>query len=975
MRADGRRSQVVDGVINLLEEPPLRDYFFSKLRDPAWLRPLQDKGFFDHPPPPVYEGSEDRIRFPIWPESQYLANVAAAEPETVLHIIQSMPHTGNVRVYEDLAEAALVMPPHLAATLVPRAKMWLGSPHQLILPTRLGNLMAYLAEGGQVDAALDLAKALLALRPKPHIAGRGSSLRHPEPEARFDTWSYQEILEGPVHTLVAAGRERAIELLCDILADAVRISRLDSGAGVATDRYDDLLYIQRPAVEDHSQNQSHGLMDSLISAVRDAADQLSDGTAKTIRHLVQILERRRWQIFERLTLYLLWRYPAADPDLVSARLTDRGRFEEGGLRHEYTLLAKRCFATLAGTDKQKILGWIEEGPDLEHYISRYSERNDRAPSDEEVERFANLWRRDRLALFVDGLPERWRHLYEQLIDQFGPPEHPDFVSYITPLWVGPTSPQTVDDLRSMSVEEIAQDLASWQPSGEFMEPSPEGLGRQLTAVIAEDPERFAALSGQFQGLHPTYVRAYFHGLRDAATQGRPFPWSPVLNLCHWVLQQPLEMPGHHADNWEQFGDLDYDPDWGETRKTIGGLLSQGFQDNNAQIPFGLRAGAWSVLRMLTEDRYPTPEADTRDAESGMDPATFSLNTIRGQAMHATVRYALWVRDNLKDTMSEQDLVDRGFSAMPEVREVLDRLLDPEEEPSLAVRAVYGMWFPQLALIDETWAAQRTSWIFPTDARYRRLRDSAWEAYIAFSQPYTAVFRMLRSQYEFAVEELDPAFSEESSPGNPEERLAEHLMVFYWWGVLDIAVPTGLLSRFYMNSPMSLRRHALEFVARSLSNTKEDVPPTVLQRLRVLWLHSLEHARESVLPGTYAHELAAFGWWFISNKFDDHWAIVQLKQALELAGGIDPTESVLERLASVAEAMPLKAVECLHLIVEGDTEGWPIRASLEEVRAILGGALQGRDHAARQLAESLVNELGARGFWELGDLLAGATADP
>jgi hypothetical protein len=214
-----------------------------------------------------------------------------------------------------------------------------------------------------------------------------------------------------------------------------------------------------------------------------------------------------------------------------------------------------------------------------------------------------------------------------------------------------------------------------------------------------------------------------------------------------------------------------------------------------------------------------------------------------------------------------------------------------------------------------------------------------------------------------------------SPGDPEERLAEHLMVFYWWGVLDLDNPASLLSRFYAKSPIALRSHALEFIARSLSNTEEDVSPAVLQRLQVLWLRWLEHARQSASHDRHAQESAVFGWWFVSGRFDDSWAIAQLKQALELAGEIDPTDSVLERLASVVNVVPFEAVKCLWLIAEGDTKGWYIRGSLKEVRMILNEALQSRDRAARELAESLVHELGARGHWELGELLAEASPDP
>jgi hypothetical protein len=72
---------------------------------------------------------------------------------------------------------------------------------------------------------------------------------------------------------------------------------------------------------------------------------------------------------------------------------------------------------------------------------------------------------------------------------------------------------------------------------------------------------------------------------------------------------------------------------------------------------------------------------------------------------------------------------------PEVRDVLDQHLDPNMEPSLAIRAVYGWRFPQLTLIDESWAARNTSRIFPADESLQELSAAAWGAYVVFEMPH------------------------------------------------------------------------------------------------------------------------------------------------------------------------------------------------------------------------------------------------
>src|SRR3954447_421924 len=96
--------------------------FFNQLKSPDWIRPLWDAGMFRSPPTPVKEGKY--VSFPLWPESRYLARMAAQAPETVLEVALQIPLTENVRVHEDLADATLAMPADLAAKLVPKAKKW-----------------------------------------------------------------------------------------------------------------------------------------------------------------------------------------------------------------------------------------------------------------------------------------------------------------------------------------------------------------------------------------------------------------------------------------------------------------------------------------------------------------------------------------------------------------------------------------------------------------------------------------------------------------------------------------------------------------------------------------------------------------------------------------------------------------------------------------------------------------------------------
>ena len=121
-------------------------------------------------------------------------------------------------------------------------------------------------------------------------------------------------------------------------------------------------------------------------------------------------------------------------------------------------------------------------------------------------------------------------------------------------------------------------------------------------------------------------------------------------------------------------------------------------------------------------------------------------------MHCVVRYALWARragsQGPEHTGNQQDW-------MSQVKEVLELHLEPAKDPSLAIRAVYGQWFPWLASIDNEWARHVASRVFSPDEADLVYWDAAWNTYLAMCPAYDDVADMLISQYSLAVDRLRP----------------------------------------------------------------------------------------------------------------------------------------------------------------------------------------------------------------------------
>lgn len=938
----------VDRAIALLAHPEQLRYFFDRLENPHWLEPLKHKGFFRNPPAIVRDEKKGTVRFPPWPESQYLARMAKHDPAKVLNVALSI-ETDNIRVHEDLLDAALAMPAEMAAKLASKAPAWIESPYSPFWPEKFGDLVGHLARGNQVEVALILAQKLLAVLP-----GQGALS---QARARFEAWHYEGILEKNLPDLIASAGVRALNLLCDLLNSAMQLSREQEEEKGG----EDYSYIWRPAIEGERHRGFHEIRDLLVSAVRDAAIQIVRKDQTLLASVLDELERRPWKIFRRIGLHVLRSFPGSEPDLVRSRLMNRTLFEDRGAQREYALLLRDRFGFLSLDDQCEILGWIQQGPDLDRFRESRKAWGEKTPTEEESAAYAGQWRIRRLRWIRDSLPTEWKQRYEALLQQFGEPQDPEMVPRTEAVWVGPRAPKSQEELGAMSATEVIAYLKSWRPSDDPLGPSPEGLGRQLKNVVAAEPDRFAQSAFSFRDVDPTYVRAVLEGLHDAARE-RPFPWEPVLDLCLWVITQPREIEGRAVRKW------DADPDWGATRSAIARLLSVGLQEGQYELPLSLRHKIWQILRELTEDPEPSPQYEREFGGTSMDPVTMSINTVRGEAMHSLMRYALWVRRYIAKAEDAEQRIARGFGEMPEVTEVLEAHLDPAHDPALAIRAVYGEWLPWLVLLDRRWATANLGRIFPDDDSQKDLRDAAWEAYIVFCQPYDDAFDVLKGEYARAIERIGLAIADRRHHGDPDEHLAEHLMVFYWRGKLGLDEQGGLLQRFYEKASDTLRAHVLEFIGRSLRNTEGAVDAGVLERLRSLWVMRLGIARCSPSPGMHAAELAAFGWWCISGKFEDSWAVEQLSVALSLTRKIDADWLVLERLATLAEAMPKEAVRCVSLMIDGDLQGWEIHGWRDQLRAILSTVIQSADTIAKQSAVEVINRLGAKGFLEFRGLL-------
>lgn len=931
-------------------------YFFNKLTNPKWLRPLIAEGLFRHPPEPERELKDDRIliNYSPWSQSRYLVRMAATDSPDVQQMVFDVLHgieTENFLIHLDIIDAACALPPELAAQLAAKEIRWVEQQNSIdhLLPDKLASLINHLAAGGQSETAQHLAHTLLVILPDPKASENEIMSFGLNPVTKVSLWDYERIIGKCRATLAEADGQTTLALFTDLLETAIKLSHPEREQTGKKDYSE----IWRRGIEGYED----GLKNLLVSAIRDTAEQVIKSDSNQLSEVIGFLESRRWLLFKRLALHLLRLFPDNSRDLIVERLTNKVNFDERELWHEYIVLAREYFPSLGVEQQNIILGWIDETPDIETIKKNREYWDGRILSDEEAEQSIKWRKLKRLEPLRDVLPPEWKGRYDEWTAELGRPEHAEYTTSPVQFRAGYGSPRTTEDLRSMTVEEIVAFLSEWQPAdNDLFASSPEGLGREITSVVSSMPEKFAAAAESFQGLEPTYVRSFLSGINGAMKQSLTFEWIPILNLCRWVINQPNETAKTETGYRER------DENWTATRAEIADLLSAGLNTDPLIIPFDFRLDVWNLLKPLTDDQQPTPEFEKEYGGDNMDPLTLSLNTVRGEAFRALMKYALWVRHHVEKMDNSEERLARGFEEMPEVREVLNLHLDPEYDSSLAVRAVYGDYLPWLVLLDQKWVSENLAKIFPKEENLRNFQRAAWGTYI-FNEPYDNVFELLHEEYKYAIESMGTeSVYDNSHLTHPDKRLVYHLIGFYLREKLNLNDPQSLFRLFYETASDELRSYVFSSLGRDFQQT-EIVPPEILEKVKSLVDYRLNKAREN--SSEFIAEMKAFGWLFASKKFDEFWAITTLKETLDISGYSEFDNLVVEYLAALANDFPALAIDCMTIMIEGADTYWTISYWSPNIKKVISAAIK---TDSRSSAIVLINKLGSRGHLEFQELL-------
>lgn len=944
-------------------------YFFSNLSHIGWIRPLIKAGAYKFPPD---EGH--------WPESNYLTRMVQTKindttiQQAIKEVFEVIPETPNEWIHSNLTECAISMPGDIATLWTEKEIIWVTEKKHLWtnLPYNLCDLIIHLANEGKTKQALNLAITLFNINPDPdfeskvkleeELQQKGEEIflpYHPEPTTRLDRYIYKELLEKCINVLVEVIGFDSFIWLCNLLAKANRFS-------IRLEENNDSSYIWRPSIENDERNYGFDFRDPLLVAARNVAEFIIHLKPDKFDKLIIWLEKDelfQWSVFKRLALYLIRVFPNTHKKYVSRYLLNKDLFESYYVEHEYWLLAQERFGELDPEAQQEVIEWILENGDGEReaFIKRYTKKNGKEPSPEEIEKFSYNWLSNALVPIKDYLPENVRKRYEEAIEVVGKKDSTRMPFQMETGFVGPTSPISSDDIFSMSVDELVQCIKNWTPPGNWNSPTRDGFAGVLEKVVSENPHKYISECMHFTELHPTYIRGFIEGFRLAVKNDRLTEWPQVLNLCKWIVEQERDFPQNILE--QNIGEDREETNWNWTRKRIANLLEEGLKEKeHSEIPFELRGLVWSILEPLTNDPDPTG-SEVEEGVQPFDAAAMSINTVRGQAMHDLMFYVMWVRRHIvKSKKVEQHTLN--FNILPEVVKVLESHLDQQLETALTIRSVYGCWLPWLVTWDENWVRGNIRRIFPLTEQYQELWDTAWGTYIVYNDPYNNVYKLIKDEYQRALHRFGTIHIELSGAQSPDESLARHIMIFYGRSLIELEENSLLYEFFNLASP-DLRKHALEFIGYELSGI---VIPTAIERLQSLWKWRFKVAQGSDHLEDHAHEIATFGKWFASGKLEPRWAMDQLLAVLELIDRVEADEDMVKQLANFADYMPMETISAFKKMIDSKPEHRDMYLWQDPGKVLLRKVLYGDCSKAKEDAINLVNKLVAMGYLEYREVI-------
>ena len=856
-----------------------RRYFFSQLKNPLWLQPLSERGYFKTPPS-ISHLPDGSMLFPHWPELEYLKTICMDAPDEVLGVILSLPEVDNPGVYNSFLDIALQLPGELSGKLAPKIVIYAQLEHQF-LAFRYADLLVYWTAENQTSAALELTKIIVKFMPDPQMEIKSSRreantldwtpLLNPPP--RFDEWDYKRILIDGVSVLAGKKPYQVARTLIEAVSEMILLRMHQDQLEENKDEDYSEIWCRRLTGIDLDDKDSPEI---LVHSLTYACEKVFEKTPDSISALDEQLRNQRWRVFERLRQHLYAMYPTEETkpwirDLI-LRHKDYSRWQ---YNYEFQrMIRSACdrFGSMLLTEEEResIFQAILSGPSK----ARYQDWARDQFTEENFQQYQRHFHRKQFQPFASVLLGKYEPYFLLLESQTNTEISDEDYSLVGEIETGPLlpkSPRSSEELEKLSDEELLAFINEWDADYRdeehwFMAISIEGLVEAFRSVFRqsvlpnETRLRFWLDNREFIQ-RPIYVKAIITEMQDCLKSGDLSRLQESLELCEWVLSHPDREPHKDAEYEDKIPEPS---NWNSSRRAASDLLG-GCISEQLDLPISAQDQLIKLLASLCtqydwrldESHRVFPESEDRYAEA--------INNLRSRALQDLIRLGYRMRriDSEADVSFVMSLIDKRFSHASNF------------PLSLPERAILGVRFVELIHLDKSWCARKREDFFPRHAL------SAWQAAFAnllkYTSPYRPVFEMLREDFGFALQHLGSLEQSSDFGESLTVVLGQHLVTYYLWGMHSLHGQQSLLEPFYETTGVDNHKiwaSLFRRVGSSLRNTNERLDNNLMNRLNAFFEWRLESGSET--------ELGKFDHWLNAECLTPEWRLDSYSRALDIA---------------------------------------------------------------------------------------------
>ena len=516
------------------------------------------------------------------------------------------------------------------------------------------------------------------------------------------------------------------------------------------------------------------------------------------------------------------------------------------------------------------------------------------------------------------------------------------------------SPRSSDDLTSYDDENLLCYINDWNneeafyDGSEYMEINIQGLSQAFETVFKESiiliSDRLGFWKENLERIErPIFLEKMLAVMRERIEANNFDKLHDWLEFCHRVL---IYTDCRTKDVKKRDEDSEQVPEWYDPRRAVGDFIGT-FFDKSDYVP----SSAYNQLTKLFELLCTQSDPCLYRNPNQFNPFTHSLNCVRSRALHDLVKFGLWLRSH--DRQAELSAITR----------ILERRFDRETQCPLTLTeyAILGVNFARIFSLNEEWSIKHKSDFFPQHALSSWL--TAFGAFVRYSNPFEWAFKILRDDYNFALQYLDRFENRDNSEDKFIDNLGQHLFNFYLWNMYPLRGNDSMLESYY-HSTDGNRAHwgnLFDYVGRTLDKSGKDLEESLKERIYRFFdwrIESREHK-----------ELQKITYWLKAEGLDAEWRLESYSKILNfcMADKIEITIQVDALCKMLPNHLP-RVVECFAKLTK-DIGERNIYIRTEKAKTIIQTGLASNDSGVRENAvkarENLLH-IGRFDLMELGD---------